>query len=164
MSPNKSVVSPDTKGIITSSRSAGDNLPDCSPPKFTPKQDAAIELLADFEVTMTRDQIARAIGVTRRTILTWSKMVPGWHQEIARRVRLRNDRLFVMSIRGLARVMRYGEDAPVVSAARTALQYCGDLSGDGVHVHQETHVAVGSAADRINKYRIARGLAPLRLD
>ncbi len=152
--------SSESQSAVVSSRSAGDKLAETPATKLTPKQDYAIELLADFENTMTQEQMAKAIGICRRTILDWSKRIPGWHEEIARRVRHKKDRLEVISIRALARVMRTGAEAPVVSAARTALQYCGALKTEGqpVNVNQVTNVAVGSFADAVTRHRRERGL------
>ena len=159
-------VLPDIEGsshpqdTITSSRSAGNNLTKSLIPNLTPTQDYAIELLADFERSMTHSQIASAVGVCRRTIFDWSNRIQGWHEEIAKRVRRKKDRLFVISIHALARVMRQGEEAPVVSAARTALQYCGELKSEerAMNFNQVTNVAVGSFADTVRKRRQERGL------
>lgn len=128
----------------------------------TYKQNKVLDLLAQLDPVLKQKQVARASGVPARTIRAWQR-IPGWYIELDKRQKANESQLRVIAKRTLSHAMNGFWGAPAISAARTALQITGDLSGDGVHVHthQETNIAVGSAADRINKRRLERGLAPL---
>lgn len=112
---------------------------------LTIKQKEAAQLCGDVLNTLSLEEIAGVLGITRKTLYAWRQkqefiLEQGKSTEATRSL-----------IRGPAyQCIMKGILAGDVSAARTALQATGDI-GSGVQVHTNIYQSEKELANRIDK-------------
>lgn len=139
-------------------RSAGNKAATSrKPTALSTKQLHALELFANPIDTRDKEVKALEVGVAYSTIWRWQQQT-WWAPELLGRQMLYVRALFTKAIRIAELLLDHGAEESKCKMVNSIFKAAGAFPKDGIHIQQETHVAVGSFADAVRKHRAERGL------
>lgn len=95
--------------------------------KLTPQQEQFIELYCDNESKLTQQEIANALGVSRKTVSRWKNDPGPVRTEIEKKEKLRALGLLSLANNAMEDILQNGSDTARVKAAEYALRMNGLL-------------------------------------
>lgn len=95
--------------------------------KLTPQQEQFIELYCDNEHKLTQQEIANALGVSRKTVYRWKNDSGPVRMEIEKKEKLRALGLLRLANNAMEDILQNGSDTARVKASEYALRMNGLL-------------------------------------
>ena len=85
--------------------------------RWTPEQEATLEMLANPFNDMDKKDIAEVIGVCPQTISTWQRL-PGWHEELGKRADAYTGGMFAEAMHTAMLLLRHGNERSKVAVVK----------------------------------------------
>ncbi|MDT2743018.1 phBC6A51 family helix-turn-helix protein [Enterococcus asini] len=120
--------------------------------KLTPQQEQFIELYCDNENKMTQQEIANALGVSRKTVSRWKNDPGPVRTEIEKKEKLRALGLLSLANNAMEDILQNGSDTARVKAAEYALRMNGLLQNGASEEITKEEKPPMSVEEALQKY------------
>ena len=122
------------------------------PNKLTPQQEQFIELYCDNEHKMTQQEIANALGVSRKTVSRWKNEPGPVQREISKREKLRALALLPKANKAAEDILESGSDTAKAKIIGLVYQTNGLLLKDAVETITKEEKPTMSVEEALQKY------------
>lgn len=120
--------------------------------KLTPQQEQFIELYCDNEHKLTQQEIANALGVSRKTVSRWKNDPGPVRTEIEKKEKLRALGLLSLANNAMEDILQNGSDTARVKAAEYALRMNGLLQNGASEEITKEEKPTMSVEEALQKY------------